>query len=137
MRAEYVSPAEPGSRLSSTRGSPANLGETDLDTGSDGAVATAACLDAGTLALGRAVSAERERRVGPGAVDALGDTLLSGGGAPASRIESTVAASREGAGSGDEAGPRSGRSAWGASVVGARVGPSAGAGLSVTTGPRT
>jgi hypothetical protein len=135
MRAEYVPPAELGSRLSSMRGSPANGGETDLDTGSDGAGATVACRSIGVLTLGRAVSVERGRRAAPGAADARGGTLPSAAGAPVSRDELIVPASREGAGWGDDAGSRSGRSTWGASGAGARVGASAAAGLSVTTGP--
>ena len=107
MRAEYVPPDEPASRLSSTRGSPANRGETDLDTGSDEGAggATAACLGTGVLALGRAVSVARDRRAAPGAVDVPNEPLLSNVGAPASRDGSTLAASRGGAGSGGEAGP--------------------------------
>src|SRR5580765_2255235 len=110
IRAEYVPPDEPASRLSSTRGSPANRGETDLDNGSDGGGATAACLGTGVLVLGLSVSIARDRRAAPGAVDNPDDPLLSNVGAPASRDGSTLAASRDGAGSGGEAGPRSGRS---------------------------
>src|SRR5438093_6978217 len=136
MRAEYVPPDEPASRLSSTRGSPANRGETDLDTGSDGGGATAACLGSGVLVLGRAVSVVRDRRAPSGAVDVPNDPLLSTAGARASRDGSTLGASRGGAGSGGEAGPRSGRSTWGVSVAGARAGASAAGGLSATTGAR-
>jgi hypothetical protein len=136
MRAEYVPPDAPASRLSSTRGSPANRGETDLDNGSDGGGgATAACLGTGVLVLGEAVSGARDRRAAPG-VDDPGVPLLSAVGAPASRDGSTLAASRGGAGSGGEAGPRSGRSTWGVSGAGARAGASAAGGLSATTGAR-
>jgi len=137
MRAEYVPPDELASRLSSTRGSPANRGETDLDTGSDGGGgASAVCLGTGVLVLGRAVSVARDRRAAPGAADDPGEPLLSNVGAPASRDGSTLAASRGGAGSGGDAGPRSGRSTWGVSVAGARAGASVAGGLSAMTGAR-
>jgi len=121
IRTAYVPLGEPGSRLSSTRGNPANRGETNLDTGSAGAGTAAARLGAGSLTLGRGASVGRARSLPAVPCAARGGALLSTGGARLSPGAAALAASREG--SGDASSPAGARAGAWATGFSAPAGP--------------
>src|SRR5262245_8163778 len=95
--AEYIPGGEPGSRLTSTLGTPANRGDVNLDVGSDlgGDMgsdlggAEAVCLGAGSFTLAFA----RRPAVVPVAVCGAGGALLSAAGSRLSRADAALASS--------------------------------------------
>ena len=113
--AEYIPVGEPGSRLTSTLGTPANRGDVNLDVGSDlggevgsdlgGAVgsdlaaavgsdfdgAEAACLGAGSFTLDLA----RRLPVVPGAACGAGKALLSADSSRLPRSDAALASPRD------------------------------------------
>jgi hypothetical protein len=133
----YPPPDAPDSRVSSTRGKPANRGESTLGATS---VDESAAVDLGTggLELGGIVSLDLDRLRVPVPVAALG-AALSAGGVMVSRRELPLPASRDGPGSlpATDAGvPLVDRSGGGISGPSARAGLSMLPGFSATTGPR-
>ena len=131
----YAPPDALASRISSTRGRPANRGAIVLDTASGGDETLAASLGTGVLGLGRTGSPDLGLAREPVPVAALDGVGLSTGGVPLSRGEVTAPVSPDVADSvavaPGEADPRVVRSRGAGSAPGARTG--AGAGVSVTT----
>ena len=136
----YAPPDALASRISSTRGRPANRGAIVLDTGSgdDGTLAVSLGAGAGTgvLGLGRTGSIDLGLALEPIPVAALEGAALSTGGVLLSLGEVTAPLSRDGAGSvgaePSDADPRVVRSRGAVSAPGVRVG--AEAGFSATAG---